>query len=354
MTCENQMSHINSILKIAQCPECHGKSWSTSNDSVKCSICNNNYSINGHSINFTDTYTSSKNSLIDHNRALKNWGDSLHSPEPASGIPGHWHNASFLHFFGTQQDIFHGKVLELGCGAGNDSHIFSLQKPSCIYYALDIGGNIPALSKRDEHISNLHYLRGNCLNLPIEDNSIDSAISYGVFHHTSDPQKCMNEAFRVLRDNGTLCIYLYSNHENNIFKNFGIRAETALMYLTKKMSIKVGRIFCWSISPLILLLFSWPAQILKKIKILERLGNSFPLHWGTTPASIIADLQDRLLAPVNHRFSLKAFKTLFETAGFREVKIISTTAGHYGYGKNLKLNDGPTNNHDQTQKKPGE
>ena len=85
------------------------------------------------------------------------------------------------------------------------------------------------------------------------------------------------------------------------------------------------------ISPIVLVLFSWPAQFFKRFKKLERFGYNFPLHWGSTPSSIMPDLQDRLLSPVNHRFSKKNFLELFLEAGFSDVQIVTNNTGHFGF-----------------------
>ena len=87
----------------------------------------------------------------------------------------------------------------------------------------------------------------------------------------------------------------------------------------------------FGILPIVLVLFSWLAQLFKRFKRLEKLGYSFPLHWGSTPVSIMSDLQDRLLSPVNHRFSKKNFLRLFIEAGFSGVQIMTNSTGHYGY-----------------------
>ena len=70
-------------------------------------------------------------------------------------------------------------------------------------------------------------------------------------------------------------------------------------------------------------------MMMKKIPVLSKLGNTMPLHWGTSPRSIYGDLEDRLLAPVNHRYSYKKFFQLFRDAGFTEIKVVTASGGHY-------------------------
>ena len=68
-------------------------------------------------------------------------------------------------------------------------------------------------------------------------------------------------------------------------------------------------IFCLIIAFVCWVLFTIPAIILKKLK-LTRIAEKIPLNWGTTPLSILPDIKDRLLAPVNHRYSAESIEEL--------------------------------------------
>jgi ubiquinone/menaquinone biosynthesis C-methylase UbiE len=47
-------------------------------------------------------------------------------------------------------------------------------------------------------------------NLPYKDNYFDFIYSWGVLHHTPDTQKAIDEAFRVLKSGGEICVMLYN------------------------------------------------------------------------------------------------------------------------------------------------
>ena len=48
--------------------------------------------------------------------------------------------------------------------------------------------------------------------LPFEDASFDKVYSWGVLHHTPRTEQAVQEAIRVLRPGGDLCVMLYSRH----------------------------------------------------------------------------------------------------------------------------------------------
>jgi SAM-dependent methyltransferase len=62
--------------------------------------------------------------------------------------------------------------------------------------------------------------------LPFETGSFDVVYSWGVLHHTTDPDRAMREALRVLRPGGRVCVMLYARHS---WVAFGLWARYALL-----------------------------------------------------------------------------------------------------------------------------
>jgi len=324
-----RVSHIWEIVSASRCPSCHKEALYIELSTVLCHYCGHHYNIKSNTVDFVESNKSCYHNDSITRRVLMIWGESLHS-DISRNFPSEWHNSCFIRIF--PDGFLDGNIiLEIGCGTGIDAVITAKKNPEKIYYALDIGENVVAISERDRELDNLHYVRGDCLNLPVKDSYFGSVLSYGVFHHTNDPLKCMQEAYRAIKPNGSIYVYLYKNHEHNPLKYFGVMLERIILSITSKMSVKTGRLICLLISPIVLVLFSWPAQLLKRFKKLEKIGLTFPLHWGSTPSSIMPDLQDRLLSPVNHRFSKKNFLRLFLEAGFSGIQIVTDNTGHYGY-----------------------
>ncbi|MFK7825057.1 MAG: class I SAM-dependent methyltransferase [Oligoflexales bacterium] len=317
---------MSALMEIIRCPRTGDSKCSVFKDKVVFDKANKSYIYHENVVDFVD-YNKSD---FGYERAVENWGENLH--KECNSIPETWHHDKMRQHFG--EDLYVGNtILEIGCGPGYDLYNAANKSPAKEFIGLDLGENLFSLGFRDRNVKNIRYVRCDALNLPFQDECIDSIVSFGVFHHTPSPQKCMKEAHRVLKRGGKLSIYLYKNHEDNFLKWIGVIGENIIMRITKNIPHNMGKKICYFLAPFMLLFFSWPAQLLKIFPITRKLGNKFPMHWGNDISSIIGDLEDRLLAPVNHRYSKQDFEKLFTEAGFQELKIVTTTEGHYGLGK---------------------
>ncbi|MBF0312895.1 MAG: methyltransferase domain-containing protein [Oligoflexia bacterium] len=226
-----------------------------------------------------------------------------------------------------------GRILEIGTGTGVDGRKLAHYNPNFDYYGVDLGFAIYPCQRSSKKRSNQRYIRASALSLPFADASFDIVYSYGVFHHTPDPYKAFSEAIRVLKPGGHFCTYLYEKHENNALKRIPLTLIESLHVLTRRLSHKQLKLLCYLISPAVLLLLSYPAQILKKTPKLKLLGNKFPYHHGTTPKSILGDLMDRFGASINYRFSKEEFANLFRQNKIAQFKItkMNDRAGYVGF-----------------------
>lgn len=55
-------------------------------------------------------------------------------------------------------------------------------------------------------------LQADAENLPFVDNSFDIVYSSGVLHHSENTERCIQEVYRVLKNNGKAILMLYSRH----------------------------------------------------------------------------------------------------------------------------------------------
>lgn len=315
---------------IVQCPYC---GWSLVFDKVCfCTHCGKKYAGSQDYIDFIDT----SNVCTVAQKALVTWGENLHDFNDTDSEHAEHFN-QFLEHFGNDFDFpAHTRIVDIGCGGGKDSLQLALKMSDIQILALDIGSNVMKLAERYRGIRNLKFIRADARCLPIKEATFDCAVSFGVFHHTDAPEKCFQEVYRVLKQGGVSFVYLYKNHEDNLVKRLGVFAEEFIMKQLAGMPHNRAKIVCHALAYPSLLLFSWPAWVMKKIPGLGSIANSFPMHWGTNPSSVCGDLEDRLLAPVNHRYSRRDFISFFKDVGFSDVKVVTASGGHYAMARKME------------------
>ena len=104
----------------------------------------------------------------------------------------------------------HGKrVLEIGVGMGAD--YLECLKAGAVATGIDLSAaSIDQARLRCELAGYAPDLKvADAENLPFPDNTFDLVYSYGVMHHSADTQRCLNEAWRVLKPGGQARIMLY-------------------------------------------------------------------------------------------------------------------------------------------------
>ncbi|MFH5835332.1 class I SAM-dependent methyltransferase [Proteiniclasticum sp. C24MP] len=106
------------------------------------------------------------------------------------------------------------KILDIGAGAGEYSIHFA--KSNYEVHALELSEvNIRAFRKKLNSEMNLSLVQGNAIDLSMYgDASFDIVLLFGPLYHLSreeDRQKCISEAKRVLKDDGTLFFSFISN-----------------------------------------------------------------------------------------------------------------------------------------------
>lgn len=115
------------------------------------------------------------------------------------------------------------KVLEIGCGIGTAAINFSRSK--AIYTGVELSKTSLDLTKKRFEVYNQkgNFYLGNAEELstflPIEE--YDLIYSFGVIHHSPNPQKIINEIKRYMGNHSILKIMIYAK---NSWKNFMIEA----------------------------------------------------------------------------------------------------------------------------------
>lgn len=104
------------------------------------------------------------------------------------------------------------RVLEIGVGLGTDFVQFA--RAGAHVTGVDLTDHAVQLVRKRLELDGLEgeVQRADAEALPFEDAAFDRVYSWGVLHHTPDTQKSVNEAIRVLRPGGELCVMLYGRH----------------------------------------------------------------------------------------------------------------------------------------------
>jgi len=107
------------------------------------------------------------------------------------------------------------RVLEVGCGIGLDSARMAQHGLSVTALDLTVIGASTANGRARLRKFDAAYLCADAEHLPFADGAFDYVYSFGVLHHAPDTQRCIDEAYRVLRPGGQALIMLYHRRSLN-------------------------------------------------------------------------------------------------------------------------------------------
>lgn len=248
-------------------------------------------------------------------------------------VPSRWH-------FNAMQDVIpepivRGRIgIEVGSGCGYDTYIMAKGNPAVRFISIDISDGIHNTGRLVKGLGNVMAIKCSALDIAVEGDSLDFAYSFGVLHHTPDPEKGLSEIARVLKKGCPAFLYLYEDHSENPVKYAAIKMVSAVRSITTRIPPKVLYALSCIASPFVFALFTVPAKLFGKFRATSHMAGKIPFNFGTTPFSLKDDLYDRFGAPIERRYSRKDIYDLFERCGFRDVNItrLKDTAGWVAWG----------------------
>jgi len=114
-------------------------------------------------------------------------------------------------------------VLDMGCGAGHYSYLIG-KTTLCI--AADILDTKPISIRLSQSEERCPYVMANALSMPFKSDSIDRILMSSLLQMVSDDRKILDEAYRVLKDDGILVISVPLDY---IFSSFSIEEKNHLI-----------------------------------------------------------------------------------------------------------------------------
>ena len=101
-------------------------------------------------------------------------------------------------------------LIDLGCGAGMDIFITKMKNPKVgMLYGLDRLDSMLEKAKKvrdNKKFDNIKFIKGELINIPLSDRSVDRVISNCVINLEPDKQKVYDEIYRILKEDGMFVI----------------------------------------------------------------------------------------------------------------------------------------------------
>jgi ubiquinone/menaquinone biosynthesis C-methylase UbiE len=125
-------------------------------------------------------------------------------------------------------DVSGKNLLDLGCGAGENSVYFAMLGADCVAADYSPGMVDLALQLAAKYDVDIQGATVNAMCLDFPDGSFDIVYAANLLHHLPDPQACLREIHRVLKPSGKACFWdpLQHNPIINIYRQIAASVRT--------------------------------------------------------------------------------------------------------------------------------
>ena len=103
-----------------------------------------------------------------------------------------------------------GRVLDIGTGPGKLPILIASDNPMLRVTGLDLSADMVKIASEEaqrQGLKNVEFRQGNASELPFPDREFDLVLTTLSFHHWKQPEKGLDEIYRVLREGGEAWIY---------------------------------------------------------------------------------------------------------------------------------------------------
>jgi ubiquinone/menaquinone biosynthesis C-methylase UbiE len=125
-------------------------------------------------------------------------------------------------------DIRGKRLLDLGCGAGENSVYFAKQGAHCVATDYSPGMVEVALKLAASNGVQIEGRTANAMALDFPDNTFDLVYASNLLHHIPDPKIALKEMHRVLKPGGKACFWdpLKHNPVINVYRRMATEVRT--------------------------------------------------------------------------------------------------------------------------------
>ena len=217
---------------------------------------------------------------------------------------------------------FEGRLgVDAGCGYGRSLRYASAWGAEMI--GLDLSEAIEAARDNLRGHPRVHLVQGDILNPPIAAGAVDFAYTIGVLQHLSDPARALRALRGLLRDGGTLALWVYPRGRGR-----QIAAFAAMRAVARRLPLRVLDLACLALAAAQWLLWIGPYRALGAMG-LGRAAARLPFtRYARYPFRVLhADWFDGLSVPLVDYYRPEQVRAWLNGAGFARVDIAEDWQG---------------------------
>jgi SAM-dependent methyltransferase len=310
------------LLPLLACPRCKNarlEPVDSTLESLRCVACRNVYTIRDGVPDLLDEPELAASATSDLYSDI--WTEYHKGPAKGGGYQAAAKSHTELLELAAGRPLVQGAWgLDAGCGNGGNAIDVARRHPAVNVVGVDLSLGASVAAARFES-PNVHFVRGNLLAPPLVTESLDFIYSFGVLHHTPQPERAFHLLVERLRPGGLITVFVYKDFSDIPVKRWALGFVSWLRKYTVKMAPKTLRASSRLLAPLVYLTLALPARALRACGA-KRWARHIPYGIFSDLDAIASSLQDRFGAPYEFRFALEDLKGWAARAHLIDARVV--------------------------------